>query len=96
MANASVNKAILFGRLVNAPRFHEKSGACQAMIETVENSKDGKAFSQKTFVVGFGEIGEYMKDLLPGTKVFVEGKLQTRETSDKKKITEVVVRHIEV
>jgi len=96
MAQRGVNKVILVGNLGNDPetRFFPDGGAItNASIATSESWKDRQTGEQKEKTewhrvvfrdrgnYRLGQIaGEYLKK---GSKVYVEGKLQTRKWQDK-------------
>ena len=100
MSSRGVNKVIIVGNLGNDPetRFFPDGGAVtNASIATSESWKDKQTGEQKektewhrvvfrdrgNFVLG-KIAGEYLKK---GSKVYVEGKLQTRKWEDKAGVT---------
>lgn len=104
-----VNKVILVGNLGSNPEVRytpSGSAVASASLATSENWKDkqsGEA-QEKTewhrlvFFNRLGEIaGEYLKK---GSKVFVEGKLQTRKWQDKngqdRYTTEIIVNEMQM
>lgn len=104
MASRGVNKVILIGNLGQDPevRYMPSGGAvANITLATSESWKDKQSGEQREKtewhrVVFFGRlaeiVGEYLKK---GSKVYVEGKLQTRKWQDQqgqdRYTTEVVV-----
>jgi single-strand DNA-binding protein len=113
MASRGVNKVILVGNLGNDPetRFFPNGGAVtNASIATSESWKDKQTGEQKEKTewhrvvfrdrgnYRLGQIaGEYLKK---GSKVFVEGKLETRKWQDQsgqdRYTTEIVVSEMQM
>ncbi len=104
---SSVNKAIILGNLGNDPDIkYTKTGSPVAnlSIATSERWKDKETGEQKEQtewhrVVVFGRLAEIAEQFLKkGSKVFIEGKIQTRDWEDadgnKKYTTEVVAREM--
>lgn len=102
-----INKVILIGALGGDPelRYSPNGGAvANISLATNEQWKDKQGQKQQNTewhrCVAFGKtaeiIGEYLRK---GSKVYVEGKLQTRKWQDKqgqdKYTTEIVVREIQ-
>lgn len=93
-----MNKAILIGRLVAAPelRYTQQGKAVANYRLAVDRQGDGADFFT---CVAWGKSAEFAAEhLTKGTKVAIEGRLQTRSYEDKdgKKVTvtEIVVdRH---
>ena len=104
-----VNKVILLGNLGSAPDIKEaKTGNryCNFSVATSSTWTDKKT-NEKTEetqwhrVVAFGRLADIAGDFLDkGSKVFIEGSLQTRKWKDESGVdhylTEVVARNIEV
>ena len=104
---SSVNKALIIGNLGQDPEIkYTQSGSPVANISvaTSERWKDKNTGEQKEQtewhrVVVFGRLAEIAEQYLKkGSKVFIEGKIQTRDWEDaegnKKYITEVVAREM--
>tara|TARA_B100001250_G_scaffold97542_1_gene81845 strand:+ start:915 stop:1331 length:417 start_codon:yes stop_codon:yes gene_type:complete len=104
---SSVNKAIILGNLGSDPDIkYTKAGSPVAnlSIATSERWKDKETGEQKEQtewhrVVVFGRLAEIAEQYLKkGSKVFIEGKIQTRDWEDadgnKKYTTEVVAREM--
>ncbi len=113
MASRGVNKVILIGNLGNDPEtrfFPDGSAVTNASIATSESWRDKQTGEQKERTewhrvvfrdrgnYRLGQIaGEYLKK---GSKVFVEGSLQTRKWTDQsgqdRYTTEVVVNEMQM
>ena len=104
---SSVNKALIIGNLGQDPEIkYTQSGSPVAnlSVATSERWKDKNTGEQKEQtewhrVVVFGRLAEIAEQYLKkGSKVFIEGKIQTRDWEDaegnKKYITEVVAREM--
>ena len=105
---SSVNKALIIGNLGQDPeiKYTQQSGSPVAnlSVATSERWKDKNTGEQKEQtewhrVVVFGRLAEIAEQYLKkGSKVFIEGKIQTRDWEDaegnKKYITEVVAREM--
>ena len=103
---ASVNKAIIIGNLGDDPELrHTQSGAavCNMRVATNETWKDrdGERHERTEWhsIVVFGKQAENCaKYLEKGRKVYVEGRLQTREWEDrdgnKRYTTEITQQHL--
>ena len=102
---SSVNKALIIGNLGQDPEIkYTQSGSPVAnlSVATSERWKDKNTGEQKEQtewhrVVVFGRLAEIAEQYLKkGSKVFIEGKIQTRDWEDadgnKKYTTEVVAR----
>ena len=113
MASRGVNKVILVGNLGNDPetRFFPDGGAVtNASIATSETWRDKQTGEQKERTewhrVVFRDRGNYRlgqtagEDLKKGSKVFVEGSLQTRKWTDQsgqdRYTTEIVVNEMQM
>ncbi|MCU7959598.1 MAG: single-stranded DNA-binding protein [gamma proteobacterium symbiont of Bathyaustriella thionipta] len=92
MASRGVNKVILVGNLGNDPdmRYMPNGNAvCNISIATSETWKDKQTGEQKEKtewhrVVMFGKLGEIAGQYLKkGSKVYIEGRLQTRKWQGK-------------
>jgi single-strand DNA-binding protein len=104
---ASVNKAIIIGNLGDDPELrHTQSGAavCNMRVATNETWKDrdGERHERTEWhsIVVFGKQAENCaKYLEKGRKVYVEGRLQTREWEDrdgnKRYTTEIVAMTVQ-
>jgi len=88
---AGVNKVIIVGNLGNDPEVrYSGNGAAIANISvaTSESWKDKNTGEQQERtewhrIVGFNRLGEIMGEYLQkGSKVYIEGKLQTRKWQD--------------
>ena len=104
---SSVNKALIIGNLGQDPEIkYTQSGSTVAnlSVATSERWKDKNTGEQKEQtewhrVVVFGRLAEIAEQYLKkGSKVFIEGKIQTRDWEDaegnKKYTTEVVAREM--
>ena len=104
---SSVNKALIIGNLGQDPEIkYTQSGSPVAnlSVATSERWKDKNSGEQKEQtewhrVVVFGRLAEIAEQYLKkGSKVFIEGKIQTRDWEDaegnKKYTTEVVAREM--
>ncbi len=87
----SINKAILLGNVTRDPEFkYTKSGHPIMTINLATNHSvkqgDGSYTDVPTFhrVIVFGKIGEWLsKNVFRGTKLYVDGRISTREYEDK-------------
>lgn len=103
-----VNKVILIGNLGKNPEVrYSQAGAaiCSFSVATTESWNDAKGEKQELTewhrVVAFGRLGEICGEYLQkGSKVFIEGRLQTRKWDDKdgnaKYTTEIVAREMKM
>ena len=104
---SSVNKALIIGNLGQDPEIkYTQSGSPVAnlSVATSERWKDKNTGEQKEQtewhrVVVFGRLAEIAEQYLKkGSKVFIEGKIQTRDWEDaegnKRYTTEVVAREM--
>lgn len=103
-----INKVTLIGNLGKKPEIrYSQNGAAIASfnIATTESWKDGKGVKQEHTewhrLVAFGRLGEICGEYLDkGTKVFIEGKLQTRKWDDKDGVTryttEIVAKEMKI
>ncbi|OGR05992.1 MAG: single-stranded DNA-binding protein, partial [Deltaproteobacteria bacterium RIFOXYD12_FULL_50_9] len=103
-----VNKVILIGNLGKTPEVrYSQSGTAIASfnVATTETWKDAKGDKQELTewhrIVAFGRLGEICGEYLDkGSKVFIEGKLQTRKWDDKdgttRYTTEIVAREMKM
>jgi single-strand DNA-binding protein len=102
MSARSLNKVMLIGNLTRDPELRytpQGSAVCSFGVATNrEWNVDGQKKEAADFhnVVAWGKLGELCGQLLvKGTKVYVEGRLQTREwtndNSEKRYKTEVVI-----
>ena len=103
MANRSLNKVMLIGNLTRDPELrYTPSGVavCNLGLATNRRWTDAKGNLQESTefhrLVAWAKLAELCSQLLfKGRKVFVEGRLQTREWSDrdgnKKTTTEIVL-----
>jgi single-strand DNA-binding protein len=101
-----INKAILIGNLGADPEVrYTQSGAAIANfnLATTESwTKDGKKEEKTEWhrIVAFARLGEICGEFLhKGSKVYVEGRIQTRQWEDKDGIkrytTEIVARDVQ-
>ena len=104
---SSVNKALIIGNLGQDPEIkYTQSGSPVANISVAtserwkdKNTGEHKEQTEWHRVVVFGRLAEIAEQYLKkGSKVFIEGKIQTRDWEDaegnKKYITEVVAREM--
>lgn len=102
MSSRSVNKVILVGNLTRDPELrYTPQGSAVASFGVATNREwvsDGQKKEAADFhnVVAWNKLGELCSQLLAkGTKVYVEGRLQTRDwmndAGEKKYKTEVVI-----
>ena len=102
-----VNKVILIGNLGADPEIrYTQSGSAVANIRvaTTETwTKDGEKEEQTEWhrVVAFGRLAEIMGEwLVKGSKVYLEGKIQTRKWQDRdgndRYTTEIVAREMKM
>lgn len=101
----SVNKVILLGNVGNDPavRYPEKDFA-MAVFSLATNERNAQTQIETTEwhrVVAAGRLGTLAERYIrKGTRLYVEGKLRTREYEDKmhiiRKITEVYAEKIEL
>lgn len=108
MAQGTVNKVILVGRLGQDPEIkYTQSGRAMANISIATNEawKDQQGQKQERTdwhrCTAWGRLAEVMGEYLQkGSKVYLEGRLQTRSYEDndgaKRYITEVVVQNMEM
>ncbi len=86
---SSVNKVILMGRLGSDPKMNEgKTAVANISLATSEKWKDKAGKQQEKTewhnVVFFGKVAEIAgKYLKKGSQIYIEGKLQTSEWTDK-------------
>lgn len=84
---SSVNKVILIGNLGADPELVEtKSGSalCNVSLATSIRTKDGEDKTEWHRVVMFNETAEnVVKYMRKGSKLYIEGRLQTRQYEDK-------------
>jgi len=98
----SVNKVILLGNLGRDPELrYTQSGTAVAKfsVATSSRTKDGGDKTEWHNVVAWDKLAELVNRLVgKGSKVYVEGRLQTREYTDKdgnrRWSTEVVAREM--
>jgi len=103
-----INKAILIGNLGNDPEVrYTQSGTAVAnfSVATTERWKDqsGEQKEQTEWhrIVAFGRLGEICGEYLAkGSKVYIEGRIQTRQWDDKdgnkRYTTEIVAREMKM
>lgn len=91
MARKGVNKVILLGNLGSDPdmkQTNQGSAVCNLSVATSESWKDKNTGQQQEKtewhrVVMFGKLGEIAAQYLrKGSKIYLEGKLQTRKWQD--------------
>lgn len=91
MASKGVNKVILIGNLGSDPdmkQTNQGSAVCNLSLATSESWKDRNTGQQQEKtewhrVVMFGKLGEIAAQYLgKGSKIYLEGKLQTRKWQD--------------
>jgi len=106
---SGVNKVMILGNLGNAPEMKATANGGQVAnlsIATSERWRDKNSGEQveKTEwhrVVAFGKLAEIMGTYLTkGSKVYIEGKLQTRswedQSGEKKYMTEIVANEMQM
>ena len=102
-----INTATLIGNLGSAPEVRKgQSGIAVTNFNLATTDtwiKDGKKEVKTEWhrIVAFGKVGEICSQYLAkGTKVYIEGKIQTRQWDDKegnkRYITEVVARQVKM
>jgi len=102
-----VNKVILIGNLGSDPEVkYAQSGTAIAnfnMATTETWAKDGKKEEKTEWhrIVAFARLGEICGEYLTkGSKVYIEGKIQTRQWEDKdgqkRYTTEIVAREMKI
>lgn len=108
MAQRGVNRVTLIGNLGADPKANTggQKLAVQLSVATSESWKDKNTGEQRENtewhkVVAFGRIGEIARDYLKkGSKVYIEGKLQTRKWQDQGGIdrytTQIVVKELQM
>jgi single-strand DNA-binding protein len=108
MAKRGINKAILVGSLGNDPESRPLGDgmACNFSVATSESWKDkntGEKVEKTEWhrVVAFGQLGKICDDYLrKGSKVYIEGKIQTRKWQDGNGIdrysTEIVANEMQM
>ena len=99
--SGSINKAILIGRLCRDPESRQANGkaVCNFSMATNETWRDTEGEKQERVeyhrIVIWGKLAEVAaKYLTKGSQAYIEGKLQTREWTDKdgqKKYTTEIV-----
>jgi len=105
---AGVNKAIIIGNLGDEPKIHQGNNGALATLSiatsdswTDKNTQEKKEKTEWHRVVAFGKLAEIMgKYLHKGSKVYIEGKIQTRKWADEqgndKYTTEIVARDMQM
>ena len=103
-----VNKVILVGRLGKAPEVKYTPGGdavCNLAVATSETWKDASGEPQEKTewhrVVAFKRLAEIMGEFLhKGSKVYLEGKIQTKKWQDQsgndRYTTEIIVRDMQM
>lgn len=100
----SVNKVILLGNVGNDPevRYPEKDKPIAFLsLATNETTGKGVEITEWHKLVFFGDFaGVVERYVTKGTKLYVEGRLSTREYQDKmniaRKRTEIIVTYFEI
>lgn len=104
----SVNRAFLLGNVGKDPEIRATGGGTQVAnfgLATTERTKDQQGnYQDRTEwhnIVAYGKLAEIVRDYVTkGSKIFVEGKLQTRNWDDKehpgRKVyrTEIIISEI--
>jgi len=105
---AGVNKAIIIGNLGNEPEVRQGNNGAMATLSvatsdswTDKNTGEKKEKTEWHRVSAFGKLAEIMgKYLTKGSKVYIEGKIQTRKWTDQqgqdKYTTEIVARDMQM
>ena len=103
-----VNKAYLLGNLGSDPKIiFTKNGLSIANFNIatseywIDNNGNKKIVTEWHRIVAFGTLAEYCnKYLSKGSRVYIEGKIQTKQWTDKKGIkrytTQIVPKQIEI
>jgi len=103
-----INKALIIGNLTADPetRYTRQGGTAVSTfsVATTETwTKEGKKEEQTEFhrIVAFGRLGEICGEYLTkGSKVYIEGRIQTRQWEDKdgnkRYTTEIVAREMKM
>jgi single-strand DNA-binding protein len=99
---ASVNKAILLGRLGKDPEVRYSAGGtpfANFSLATDYKAKDKDPVTEWHSCVAIGRTAEIVGEYLhKGSQVYIEGRLQTREWEDKdgnkRKTTEVFISQL--
>ena len=93
----SVNKIVLLGTVGNKPSIKKttKSSFCPFSVATNSQSRDQqgniKEFTEWHRIITFGKLSETCeKNLNKGSKVYIEGRLQTRKYTDKEDVEKFV------
>ncbi|MBI2484984.1 single-stranded DNA-binding protein [Candidatus Uhrbacteria bacterium] len=106
MATGSLNKVLLIGNLTRDPELRQTGGGqsvCSFGIATNRSWKDasGQKQEQAEFhnIVAWGKLGEICGQYLrKGKKIFIEGRMQTREwegqDGQKRRTTEVIAENM--
>ena len=103
--SGSINKAILIGRLCRDPESRQANGkaVCNFSMATNETWRDTEGEKQERVeyhrIVIWGKLAETAaKYLSKGSQIYIEGRLQTREWTDKdgqkKYTTEIVANNM--
>lgn len=100
----SVNKVILLGNVGNDPeiRYSDKDRPVAFFsLATNETTSKGVEITEWHRLVGFGELAKLVERYVTkGTKLYIEGRLSTREYQDKmnitRKNTEIVINYFEI
>ena len=98
-----MNKVIISGNLGADPELRNTNNGtavCKLSVATSWKGKDGKEDTQWHNVIVRGKQGESCKEFLTkGSKVLVEGRIQSRKYEDKNKqekyITEIIAQGVE-
>ena len=85
-----INKVILIGNLGADPEFRANTGTnlCKVRVATTDSWRDRESgqMNERTewhYVTAFGRTAEVMRDYLrQGSKVYIEGRIQTRKWQD--------------
>lgn len=94
---ADFNKVIISGYIKGTPKVYtfENGSRCARAVLTTSTPYKDQIFETNNFIAIYGERADLLSVLADGTRVFVEGKIQTRKTDDGKYITEVVILNLE-
>lgn len=108
MSKGTINKVLLIGNLGADPEIRQSSGGsviASLRIATSENWKDQQGQAQERTewhrVVVFGRTAEVVRDYVKkGSKIYIDGRLQTRKWQDKdgqdRYTTEIVANELQM
>lgn len=101
----SVNKVIIFGKIVKSPNIGvtKTNKTVANLIVSTNDSYISNGVKVDKFenhkIVAWGKLAEYCKTLKKGDEVYIEGRNQTRKTTDENDNTsysnEIVAKEIQ-